>query len=446
MSFTEYQGSESQLTLALLPWGNVIEDFLESIHLSIDKFCTEMTGGWLFGYVEALKSAGVSTVLVCISSTIKQPQRRIHIPTGAVIWLLPAHSVYLAIRRHMVAHGWTTDETFGDQRGIYRLWFMGLREIAPYLSTPLNSVAHVLRTENCRAILCQEYEYQRFDLCVLLGKWLNIPVFATFQGGNFQLTRIENLWRAWSIRSSNGFIVATTSEIDRLRQQYRLPDQKIAQIFNPLDTAIWDRDEVSCDRTTTRTQLSIPLDAQVVMWHGRVEIHRKGLDILIEAWQQICHHHRERDLHLLLVGTGSDTQALNQAINHTQLSNIHRVDKYILDRQQIRNYLKAADIYVLPSRHEGFPVAPLEAMACELPIVAADVPGVPDILEQGEQSGGIKVAREHPEHLASALNHLLSNPQLCKQLGQQARQTIETRFSVTAVGQSMRDFIFPDNL
>jgi glycosyltransferase involved in cell wall biosynthesis len=57
----------------------------------------------------------------------------------------------------------------------------------------------------------------------------------------------------------------------------------------------------------------------------------------------------------------------------------------------MRQYLSVADVYVFPSRHEGFPVAPLEAMACGLPIVAAYAPGICDILSEGEESGGLVV-------------------------------------------------------
>ena len=69
------------------------------------------------------------------------------------------------------------------------------------------------------------------------------------------------------------------------------------------------------------------------------------------------------------------------------------VEEWVLDRARIRTFLSAADVYAFPSRHEGFAVAPLEAMACGLPIVAADAPGVPDLLACGEACGGIMVPR-----------------------------------------------------
>lgn len=54
--------------VALLPWGDLIDDFLDSIGLSFDDFRLRMTGGWLFGYVEALKAVGVRTVLVRVGA------------------------------------------------------------------------------------------------------------------------------------------------------------------------------------------------------------------------------------------------------------------------------------------------------------------------------------------------------------------------------------------
>lgn len=427
--------------VALLPWGNVIEDFLESIDLSLEEFCNEMTGGWLFGYIESLKLVNISTVLVCVSATVKVPTRRVHKPTGATIYLLPVPQVYWSIHQRMAnPYGWNVEATFGENLGIFRPWFFFLREIAPYLSTPLISLANIVKEENCQAILCQEYEYARFDLAVLLGKLLKIPVFASFQGGDFQLTTLEKLWRRWSINACNGLIVATKSEIHRLQKDYGLPSQKIVQIFNPLEIGVWE----GGDRTDTRIKLGIPPDAQVVVWHGRIDLYRKGLDILTEAWQQVSLHYPESNLHLLLVGTGNDAAALHQRIEQMQLPNVHWIDEYILDRLRIRDYLKAADLYILPSRHEGFPVAPLEAMACRLPIVAAEVPGIPDILEHDESSGGIRVPCENSRELALAIRRLLEDRDLRQRLGEAARQRIENHFSPLSVGQKLKDFMFTE--
>src|SRR5919197_200948 len=62
-------------TIALLPWGNVLEDVLDTLGVSLETFCNEFTGSWMFGYVDALRQVGVRTVLICISARVAAPSR-----------------------------------------------------------------------------------------------------------------------------------------------------------------------------------------------------------------------------------------------------------------------------------------------------------------------------------------------------------------------------------
>jgi starch synthase len=286
-------------------------------------------------------------------------------------------------------------------------------------------------------MLCQEYEYARFDACVLLGQLMRLPVYATFQGGDFQLSRLERPLRPLALRTCAGLIVATQTEVQRVQAQYGIPSTKLAGIFNPMDVANWH----AMDRSEARAALGIPLNAQVVVNHGRIDLHRKGLDVLMEAWERVCRDRPDRNLQLLLVGTGNDASKLRDRITTMQLQGIMWVDEYVRDRTAIRRYLSAADVYTLPSRHEGFPVAPIEAMACGLPIVAADAPGVPDILEGGEDSGGLVVPRGDAVALASALGRVLDNEAWSRELGKRARHRAEECFSLEAIGKQLRTFL-----
>jgi starch synthase len=73
------------LTVALLPWGDFIEDFLDGIGITLDEFCTQMTGGWLFGYIEALRRQGNECSIFCFSSNVESTVHKVHAPTGASI-------------------------------------------------------------------------------------------------------------------------------------------------------------------------------------------------------------------------------------------------------------------------------------------------------------------------------------------------------------------------
>jgi glycosyltransferase involved in cell wall biosynthesis len=431
-------------TVALLPWGNVLEDFIDKIGVSLETFCSEFTGSYIFGYIDALKRAGVRTVLICISARIAKPSHFTHTVTGATVCVLPAPWIYRRLRPKMInPYGRTVRHVFGRICGgrwvLFPLLAL-LREMILYLTTPLILLARELRRENCDAILCQEYEYPRFDACVLLGSLMRLPVFATFQGGDYQRSRLERFLRPLTLRACSGVVIPTGSEVRRVRARYGLAPAKIARIFNPVDPEIWSR----FDRTAVRSELGIPVNARVAVWHGRVSIWPKGLDILLEAWKQVCHRRPAMDLRLLLVGDGQDAEELQQRISTLQLGSIIWLREFVHDRIAIRRYLSAADVYVFPSRHEGFPVAPIEAMACGLPVVAADAQGIPDILESGEASGGLVVPSEDAAALALALGRVLDDDAWGRELGRRARNRLEASFPLDRVGRQLREFLFPD--
>jgi glycosyltransferase involved in cell wall biosynthesis len=428
-------------SVAILNWAAVVEDFLEPLGISLESFCTEFRGSWIFGYVAALQRVGVRPVVICVSKYASTPARFTHRPTKATIWILPTPRLYGAIHRRMVyPYGQTVREAFGEIRGSQRLLFPFYalaREMSLYLATPRRPLARVLRRERCKALLCQEYEYPRFDTCVLLGRLLRIPVFGCFQGGNYRHSHLERATRPVSIRACAGLIIGPVSEATRVRERYNVSARRIARIFNPVDTDVWR----TADRLEVRAKLGISSDARVVVWHGRIAIDKKGLDILLDAWERVCATRRDGDLRLVLVGTGDDAEKFRRLLTAKQLPGVLWIDDFIHDPAVMRRYLSAADVYAFASRYEGFPIAPLEAMACGLPIVATDVEGIPEILAHEQASGGLVVPRNDPEALASALGRLLDDPSLSRELGIRARRRVEATFSLTATGERLRAFL-----
>lgn len=441
----------SDKTIALVDWSQLLEDFLDNIGVSFEDFCNEMSGGWMFGYMAALQLAGVRTVLFCVSARVDAPARFRHRATGATICVLPAPRAYRALRRRVLnPYAASLEEAAGDVKGWERIRCAALLELAPYLSTPLLHLRRELRREHCDAILCQDYEHGRFDVCLALGLSLGrLPVFATFQGGDCSRSRLESLTRRVAVRSSSGVIIASSSEAARVQSRYGIGRERVARIFNPLDLATWPTpvaDAASdADRRALRLELGISEKARVVVWHGRVDFHRKGLDVLLDAWQRICGEQPsppERELYLLLVGAGNNAGLLRERIAEMKPHGLVWRDEYLNDRALIRRYLCAADVYAFPSRHEGFPVAPLEAMACGLPLVAADAPGVSDILEGGEGAGGLIVPRGDAVSFASALWRVLDDEAFGSKLGACARARVERAFSHRRVGEQLRAFLF----
>jgi glycosyltransferase involved in cell wall biosynthesis len=419
-------------TLALLPWGDAIEDFLDSIGLTLDAFCERMTGGWLFGYVEALRQTGWRTVIYVVSRDARSVGRRRHEPTGATICILAQPASYRVATRGMVApYAASPQDAFGGAR--FSLPQRIAWQVAPYLSTPLPALIREIRRDGCAAVLVQEYETARFDLCLLAGRLLRVPVFATFQGGDRHFRRVERLVRPRTVAACAGVISASGPEAERLMRSYGLPADRIARIPNPLDIDLWFPD----DRAAARAALGWPHGETTVITHGRTDMHRKGLDVLLDAWDAVTAARPSRRLRLLLVGSGSDAEELRRRLAARPAGGIYWYDRYILDRPLMRRHLSAADLYVLPSRHEGFPVAPLEAMACGLPVVATDAPGVPEILDGGEGAGGLLVPRGDAAALATALGRLIDDAALSERMGAAARARVVEQFGSGAVGRAL---------
>jgi starch synthase len=215
----------SSKKVIIIDWTHCIEDFLDNIGLTFEEFRTQMNGGWLFGYIQALQMVNTESVFVCFSREIKKRTSFIHEPTGSSIVVLPLPSSYKNIRKR-IPNVYTADlaQAAGVFKGIKKSWFSFLLKVAPYCSTPFFLLKKEIKAQQCDALLCQEYENPRFDICVMLGKMLRVPVYASFQGGNWQLSPLEKYFRkTHSLIKSAGLIIATQSEIGRVVEEYDFP-------------------------------------------------------------------------------------------------------------------------------------------------------------------------------------------------------------------------------
>lgn len=409
-----------QPVVALLPAGDRFEDFHDRIGVTLEDLREGMTGTWLFNYVETLQAAGIRPVLYFVSARVPGIVRFTHPPTGASIRFLPAPWLHRKLQ---------------GARDRLRIRSQMYPSVLSYAATPWRALAREFRRDGCEAILCQEYEYPRFDQAVVVGGVLNMPVFATFQGGSTTRNSLERLFRRAVICRASGLVIGSRMEMQRVRTAYGVPAERTALVPNALDVAAWR----PLDRHAARAALGLADDIRVIAWHGRVEFDSKGLDVLLDAWEQLCVARPHAKLLLLLVGSGRDREALQRRVASLPAGTIRWEDGWVRDRQLIWRYLSAADISVLSSRREGFPVAVLEAMACGLPVVATDASGVREAL--GDEPAGLVVPRENAPALATAIGRLLDDEPLRRQLGERARRRAESEFSLQAVGARIRAFM-----
>jgi starch synthase len=399
-------------SVALFPWGDVIEDYLDPLGLSVEDFAGRMGGGWLFGYAKALQRQGLRPVIVCASAAATLPRRLVHAETGTSIWVAPGRRLTAAVRKRP-----------------------SLLSFSQWCTAPIAALSQILRRENCQTLLAQEYEYPRFDLLVGLARLQGRRVFATFQGGDVTLSAAERLVRPLSLAACDGLIVASAVERARLAVAYPSVPLRVAPIPNPLDVGDWP----VMGRDEARRRLGLPEDVFLVVNHGRVDILRKGLDTLVEAWSAYAASAPEAQL--VVIGSGQDHAAFDGLLKDRRPPQLRWLSTFVVDRAFIRTWLSAADVYITTSRHEGMPVAPLEAMACGLPVVATDAQGLPEIFPAGEADGGIVVKRDDVASIAAALSALAAEPARRATMGRAARRRVEDGFSIDAVGRQLAGFL-----
>lgn len=203
--------------------------------------------------------------------------------------------------------------------------------------------------------------------------------------------------------------IATSAAIQRDLLGYGFRPDQIAALPNGVDTRAF------APARATRGELGIAREARVALYVGSLRA-VKGVDVLLDAWARVARDCRAA--RLLIVGDGVDRAALQ-----AQAARLGIADSVEFRGEQSdpRPYYWASDLFVLPSRSEGFPNVILEALAAGLPCVASNVGGIPDQITANEN--GLLVPPENADGLADALIQLLRDDARRRAMGDRARES-----------------------
>ncbi|MET4901733.1 glycosyltransferase family 4 protein [Paenarthrobacter sp. CC6] len=164
------------------------------------------------------------------------------------------------------------------------------------------------------------------------------------------------------VRKHRRLIAVSAGIADRLTALN--PGVHVDVIGNGVDPGAWEPE---------------PRLGQDILFIGRLEYGHKGLDLLLEAWQQCC----ERiDGDLLIAGTGPDEPRLRAAIHDTGLSERVRLLGWLAGDRKFQA-LSDARLVVMPSRHETFGLVAIEALATGTPVIAFNIPCLREIIPDG---------------------------------------------------------------
>ena len=177
---------------------------------------------------------------------------------------------------------------------------------------------------------------------------------------------------------------------------------------------------------------SCPVKTYDILFVGRL-VREKGIDILLKTIK-ILKNEYSRNLKIVIVGEGELKENLN---NLTAELGVNKEVKFLGVRKDINELMASSKIFVLPSRWEGFGMVIIEAMSNMLPVIAANVGDIPELIENGKD--GISVPPENPKALARAINSLLENEELRKKLSKAAYKKVKKEFSIKNYSVHMLD-------
>jgi glycosyltransferase involved in cell wall biosynthesis len=215
-----------------------------------------------------------------------------------------------------------------------------------------------------------------------------------------------------TLRLAHQNIMISTETYERARDMPGMKD-RVVLIKNGLAPVTFLEQKVA------RAKLA-PHIPPNTLWIGGVgELHpNKNWLVAILAMNNL-----PKDTHFIIIGEGEERKALERTIEHHHLQD--RV--HLVGYKDAAQYLKAFDIFILPSLKEGLPYVLLEAALAELPTIASDLPGNRDIITSGET--GLLV-EPTPPLIATTLEMLVRDAGMRRRLGAAHKEKVESTFSI----------------
>jgi sugar transferase (PEP-CTERM/EpsH1 system associated) len=236
-------------------------------------------------------------------------------------------------------------------------------------------------------------------------------------GANNLRKRVRKGLNPWITK----FIAVSAELRNWLVYDVGINEQKVVQIINGVNA---EKFKPSKNKNISKSKLGIAPDSFIIGTVGRLDP-VKDHETLFKAFSYFSKKNENKEVILMVVGTGPQEEKLK-----TLSEKLNIQDKVIFsgDREDVYPLYQCMDVYVLPSIAEGISNTILEAMACGLPIVASNVGGNHELIDDGK-TGFFFMAGDYKE-LAGRLSYYSGNNSLLIEHGSHGRIRAEKFFSL----------------
>lgn len=228
-------------------------------------------------------------------------------------------------------------------------------------------------------------------------------------------------------RFTTRIIAISNSQKQELIEYLKISDpDKIKVIHIGFD---FDNDLKPAENGSIRDEFNFSDDDLLVGYVGRLAP-IKRLDRLIDAYELVAK--KVPSAKFVIIGDGEQREEITEWVKE---KNLHDRTYFLGVRQDMAKVYSALDVIALSSDNEGTPAVLIEALNYEIPVVATNVGGVPDVVADGEN--GLLCEDNGPKHLAENLITVLNNKDLRNRLGHRGRSDVRNRFSLETLLQKL---------
>ena len=244
------------------------------------------------------------------------------------------------------------------------------------------------------------------------------PASSGYYGEAEELARTKGFPFLRRAAVRNTAFAAISRDIERQWQALGVPPSKMVRMASGVDAHHFRPGPVD-----PAIESNLPPHPRVV-FTGRLHP-QKNLGVLLDAWPAVA---RASGASLVLVGDGEERDRLTSRAGELGVADRIHFAGSVSDPAE---YLRAADVFVLPSVAEGMSNSLLEAMSTALPCLASEIGGNTDLL--GEAGSGLLIRGDDPGTWADAINRVVADRGLARNLGSAARRRVEAEFALPVV-------------
>ena len=256
------------------------------------------------------------------------------------------------------------------------------------------------------------------------GDFSNTPSFSDLQK-KLLATAVPNIRNTFAVSES-----AKSNFLNHFQEFFSSVANPVQVIPNYVDSSVF-----KADKTTSaiiRRELGLGENDFVAGYIGRLD-KRKNIAETIKAFTHF--HHLHSSSKLLIVGYGPESNTL---VNLCEELNISNAVLFLGFQRDIAKYFQCLDVSIFLSEGEGFGISAIESMACQVPVVCNDAPGLSEIVSHS--NNGYLMKKDDQESIGKLLYYLAQNPDVLTTMGQAGRKTVLEKYDVDVFESNILNF------